>query len=208
MLLEVGDLRPPKDDRSVSIISYLFLKIEDNLVTACNRITDKVMEKKRYFSRGSRQMIYNNVRKLLLSDYSIRVMNWYGIDIKDGYVSGRQKLRITVADFDKLDTLRDMVDLDISQDTEALAYDTVMNVDKTVKGTIGADASITFIRIEDLNMSVRAVNGLKTADINTVGDLITLGMRKLHKVRGLGLKSITEIIIKMKDLGVDLDIKS
>jgi DNA-directed RNA polymerase subunit alpha len=59
--------------------------------------------------------------------------------------------------------------------------------------------------IEELELSVRASNGLKRAAINTVGDLIEKTREEMSKIRNLGQKSLEEIEKKLKEL--DLSFK-
>jgi len=54
--------------------------------------------------------------------------------------------------------------------------------------------------IEELELSVRASNGLKRANINTVGDLIEKNREEMSKIRNLGQKSLEEIEKKLKEL--------
>lgn len=206
MLLEVGDLRFPEERENVSIIHYIFLKIEDNLLCATNRVTDKIMTKRRLFSRGSRQKIYNEVRRILLSDFAARLDRCYGISVTDGYTSGKQKLRLSISDFNKLDTLHDIANLNIDQDFEDFTYDSIENHDlnESNKAKMKVVDGVTSIKLNEIGMSVRTVNALQAAGIYTGKDLVNLGMRRLVKVKGLGLKSITELVVKMKDFGLDL----
>ncbi|MEN6351103.1 MAG: DNA-directed RNA polymerase subunit alpha [Syntrophomonas sp.] len=57
--------------------------------------------------------------------------------------------------------------------------------------------------IEELELSVRASNGLKRANINTVGDLIGKTREEMSKIRNLGQKSLEEIERKLKDLSLN-----
>lgn len=57
------------------------------------------------------------------------------------------------------------------------------------------------IAIEDLHMSVRSFNCLMRNGYNTVGDILKLDGNKLIRVRNLGIKSLDEVIEKMKELG-------
>lgn len=54
--------------------------------------------------------------------------------------------------------------------------------------------------IEELELSVRASNGLKRANINSVGDLIEKTREEMSKIRNLGQKSLEEIERKLKEL--------
>jgi len=56
--------------------------------------------------------------------------------------------------------------------------------------------------IEELELSVRASNGLKRAAINTVGDLIEKSREEMSKIRNLGQKSLEEIEKKLKELNL------
>lgn len=56
--------------------------------------------------------------------------------------------------------------------------------------------------IEELELSVRAQNGLKRANINTVGDLVMKTREEMGKIRNLGQKSLDEIENKLKELGL------
>lgn len=56
------------------------------------------------------------------------------------------------------------------------------------------------IAIEELELSVRASNGLKRASINSVGDLIEKTREEMSKIRNLGQKSLEEIERKLAEL--------
>ncbi len=58
--------------------------------------------------------------------------------------------------------------------------------------------------IEELDLSVRAFNCLKRANINTVEDLINKTEDEMMKVRNLGRKSLDEVIDKLNKLGFAL----
>jgi len=55
--------------------------------------------------------------------------------------------------------------------------------------------------IEELELSVRASNGLKRANINTVGDLIEKTREEMSKIRNLGQKSLEEIERRLNEMG-------
>lgn len=57
--------------------------------------------------------------------------------------------------------------------------------------------------IEEMDLSVRSYNCLKRANINTVEDLTKKSREDMLKVRNLGLKSIDEVLIKLKEYGLD-----
>ena len=58
--------------------------------------------------------------------------------------------------------------------------------------------------VEDLDLSVRSSNCLRRANINTVEDLVSKSENELKKVRNLGNKSLEEIVLKLKSLGLSL----
>ena len=63
----------------------------------------------------------------------------------------------------------------------------------------------TNIAIEELQLSVRAYNCLKKAQINTVGDLLQYSPEKLQELKNFGQKSATEVFSILKDkLGIIL----
>jgi DNA-directed RNA polymerase subunit alpha len=58
--------------------------------------------------------------------------------------------------------------------------------------------------IEELDLSVRAYNCLKRANINTVAELVTRNQEDMMKVRNLGRKSLEEVEQKLQGLGLAL----
>lgn len=59
-------------------------------------------------------------------------------------------------------------------------------------------------KVEDLDISVRAYNCLKRANINTVGELTQKTEEEMMKVRNLGRKSLKEVVQNLRALGLDL----
>lgn len=63
----------------------------------------------------------------------------------------------------------------------------------------------TNIVIEELQLSVRAYNCLKKAQINTIGDLLHYSPEKLQELKNFGRKSAAEVFSTLKDkLGIIL----
>lgn len=58
--------------------------------------------------------------------------------------------------------------------------------------------------IEDLELSVRSFNCLKRAEIFTVEQLTSKTEAEMMKVRNLGKKSLTEVKLKLEELGLSL----
>ena len=70
-----------------------------------------------------------------------------------------------------------------------------------------SDIDLSSVPIEELELSVRAFNCLKRADINTLDQLVEKSVDELGRVRNLGKKSIDEIIEKLaafKNLGIHM----
>ena len=58
--------------------------------------------------------------------------------------------------------------------------------------------------IDDLDLSVRAYNCLKRANIHTLQDLVSKDESEIMKIRNLGKKSLKEVLDKIKEMGLDL----
>ena len=60
------------------------------------------------------------------------------------------------------------------------------------------------MRIEDLELSFRSSNCLIRAGINTVEELCNKTSDDMMKVRNLGKKSLDEVLLKLKEMGLHL----
>lgn len=62
-------------------------------------------------------------------------------------------------------------------------------------------------RLVDMDLSVRALNCLKAADVDTLGELVTYHRNDLLKFRNFGKKSLTELddLLKNKNLSFGMD---
>jgi DNA-directed RNA polymerase subunit alpha len=58
-------------------------------------------------------------------------------------------------------------------------------------------------RLVDMDLSVRALNCLKAADVETLGDLVTFNKTDLLKFRNFGKKSLTELEELVKSKGLE-----
>lgn len=69
-------------------------------------------------------------------------------------------------------------------------------------------ANLLRTSIEDLNLSVRAYNCLKSANINSIGELVARDEQDLLKFRNFGKKSLSELIevIEEKNLEFGMDV--
>lgn len=81
-----------------------------------------------------------------------------------------------------------------------------MNVelDEKIKNIMinGEVSPLTSIR--ELDLSIRSLNCLRRADINTLGDLLDKTEEDMMKIRNLGRKSLKEIIRTLDDMGLHL----
>ena len=62
------------------------------------------------------------------------------------------------------------------------------------------------MNIDELELSVRSYNCLKRAGINTVEELCNKTSEDMMKVRNLGRKSLDEVLAKLKELGLSLNL--
>jgi DNA-directed RNA polymerase subunit alpha len=63
-------------------------------------------------------------------------------------------------------------------------------------------------KLLDLDLSVRALNCLKAADVETLGDLVSFNKNDLLKFRNFGKKSLTELeeLVKAKNLEFGMNV--
>lgn len=71
-------------------------------------------------------------------------------------------------------------------------------------GSTGGAPSPTDLSIEELDLSVRAYNCLKRANIYTVGDLLKKTERELMDIKNFGKKSADEVIERLKAFGFSM----
>jgi len=57
-------------------------------------------------------------------------------------------------------------------------------------------------KLTDLDLSVRALNCLKAADVETIGELVSFNKTDLLKFRNFGRKSLVELEDLVKDKGL------
>jgi len=62
------------------------------------------------------------------------------------------------------------------------------------------------MNIDELELSVRSYNCLKRAGINTVEELCNKTSEDMMKVRNLGRKSLEEVLAKLRELGLSLNL--
>ncbi len=64
-------------------------------------------------------------------------------------------------------------------------------------------------RLVDMDLSVRALNCLKAAEVDTLGDLVAYNRNDLMKFRNFGKKSLTELdaLVEDKNLSFGMDLE-
>ena len=94
------------------------------------------------------------------------------------------------------DHLRSFIDLsDKSSRIQVIAAEEENSKDKVLE-----------MNIDELGLSVRSYNCLKRAGINTVEELCNRTSEDMMKVRNLGRKSLEEVLSKLKELGLSLNL--
>ena len=94
------------------------------------------------------------------------------------------------------DHLRSFIDLsDKSSRIQVIAAEEENSKDKVLE-----------MNIDELELSVRSYNCLKRAGINTVEALCNRTSEDMMKVRNLGRKSLEEVLSKLKELGLSLNL--
>ena len=77
--------------------------------------------------------------------------------------------------------------------------------ESTINGFSLPTDPYTNVAIEELQLSVRAYNCLKRAQINTIGDLLEYSPEKLQQLKNFGRKSADEVFVTLKTkLGIIL----
>lgn len=85
--------------------------------------------------------------------------------------------------------------------------DTMGDTEIMVQKASSSQNKVLEMNIEELELSVRAYNCLKRAQINTVEELVSKTEDEMAKVRNLGRKSLEEIMQKLENLGLSLAVK-
>jgi DNA-directed RNA polymerase subunit alpha len=78
------------------------------------------------------------------------------------------------------------------------------------ESSVGIDSGLETklaLPLADLNLSVRASNCLESENIMTVRDLVTKSEDQLLEVRNFGETTLTEVRLKLRDLGLHLGMR-
>ena len=81
-----------------------------------------------------------------------------------------------------------------------IGFKTIENIDVNTskKDNSIKQRDIKTIAIEELNLSARAYNGLKRAQINLIGELLNYSLNDLREIKNFGQKSVQEVIESLK----------
>jgi len=79
------------------------------------------------------------------------------------------------------------------------------NVEVMVERELEDTEKVLEMSIDELELSVRSYNCLKRAGINTVEELTNKTSEDMMKVRNLGRKSMDEVTIKLRELGLQFN---
>jgi hypothetical protein len=144
---------------------------------------------------------------------------YYAADFADGVVSASRRRTadicrevLTEAVFEKVGKLPENTNAAdtaaVQQGTEGTAGTTGTAVSGE-KGKGGDRAAVLSKRIKDCGFSTRVRGAFLVDDVDTVGDLVTRFSeeRELYRLRGLGEKSVREIMRFLKENGLELGMK-
>ena len=84
--------------------------------------------------------------------------------------------------------------------------DKTKNLEVMVEKEDNEKEKVLEMNIDELELSVRSYNCLKRAGINTVEELTNRTSEDMMKVGNLGRKSLEEVLAKLKELGLSLNI--
>lgn len=87
---------------------------------------------------------------------------------------------------------------EVLTDLNSIADETGLMISKSEDPAV----KILETSIDDLDLSVRAYNCLKRANILTLRDLVDKTENEMMKIRNLGKKSLKEVMDKVKDMGL------
>ena len=142
--------------------------------------------------------IYTPVYKVNYDVESTRVGNVTDLDkltidvLTNGTITAKEAISLAAK------ILNEHLNLFVNLTDEAKKAEILVEPEETIK------EKVLEMTIEELDMSVRSLNCLKRAGIDTVEDLTNRTEEDMIKVRNLGKKSLEEVIQKLHSLGLDL----
>ena len=85
-------------------------------------------------------------------------------------------------------------------------YDKTAGIQVIAESMDDSKDKVLEMNIDELELSVRSYNCLKRAGIDTVEELCNRTSEDMMKVRNLGRKSLEEVLTKLKELGLSLNL--
>lgn len=106
------------------------------------------------------------------------------------------------------DAIINSADILLKQLTPFIDYGQISRIDEERKALRAAIPEEQYnMPVEELNLSVRAMNCLSRTGIATVGELISRGKKELLSLRNFGQKSIQELEERLEGIGLSLSPK-
>ena len=139
----------------------------------------------------------------------VRKVNYLVEDTRVGQVTDFDRLVIEVWTNGSIDPTRAisssaMILINKFKDFAALAGDVVVVPEETAEDDTKSKSKENDLSIEELELSVRAYNCLKRANIFSLNDLLKKTERELMEIKNFGRKSAEEVIDRVKAMGYQL----
>ena len=113
-------------------------------------------------------------------------------DSEEKQEEGAAQIVEDVATDEPVETVADIKD-NSSQDKQG-------NDHRSLASILDVDASLFgHVRIEDLNLNVRATNCLCNAKLRTLQSVLMLSLEDLRRVKNMGAKTVDEVVLKAKE---------
>jgi len=139
----------------------------------------------------------------------VRKVNYLVEDTRVGQVTDFDRLVMEVWTNGSIDPTRAisssaMILINKFKDFAALAGDVVVVPEETAEDDTKSKSKENDLSIEELELSVRAYNCLKRANIFSLNDLLKKTERELMEIKNFGRKSAEEVIDRVKAMGYQL----
>lgn len=139
----------------------------------------------------------------------VRKVNYLVEDTRVGQVTDFDRLVMEVWTNGSIDPTRAisssaMILINKFKDFAALAGDVVVVPEETAEDDTKTKSKENDLSIEELELSVRAYNCLKRANIFSLNDLLKKTERELMEIKNFGRKSAEEVIDRVKAMGYQL----
>ena len=140
----------------------------------------------------------------------VRKVNFNIQPMHVGETSSRERLILeiwtdgTIAPSDAMSNAASII---VEQITPFVEYSRVSQIEEEKKALRASIPQDLFnMSVEQLDLSVRAMNCLRRSGISTVGDLVSTGEKELLGLRNFGQKSRQEVQDRLKTLGLNFSI--